>query len=162
MSVILTTFSWLAAMTSSGTTEVNFVNMMKFPFQFIIGLHHISKGVVFYDFDCLRFHYSDVIRSTTMASQVIGILIICSNVSSGTHQRKHKSSPSLAFVRGIHRWPVDSPPKRPVTPKNVSIWWRHVGHGQEITSHSLVQMKSFILTFMESLAKLLSKSGHRW
>ena len=31
------------------------------------------------------------------------------------HQRKHQSSASLAFVRGIHRWPVDSSHKGPVT-----------------------------------------------
>ena len=28
-------------------------------------------------------------------------------------QRKHQSSASLAFVRGIHRWPVNSPHKWP-------------------------------------------------
>ena len=33
------------------------------------------------------------------------------------YQRKHKSSASLAFVRGIHRWPVDSHHKGPVTRK---------------------------------------------
>ena len=31
--------------------------------------------------------------------------------------KKHKSSASLAFVRGIHRWPVNSPHKGPVTRK---------------------------------------------
>ena len=35
-------------------------------------------------------------------------------VYSGTHQRKHQSSASLAFVRGIHRGPVNSPHKGPV------------------------------------------------
>ena len=30
-------------------------------------------------------------------------------------QRKHQSSASLAFVRGIHRWSVNSPQKGPVT-----------------------------------------------
>ena len=30
---------------------------------------------------------------------------------------KHQSSASLAFVRGIHWWPVDSPHKGPVTQK---------------------------------------------
>ena len=33
------------------------------------------------------------------------------------HQRKHQSSASLAFVRGIHRRPVNSPHKWPVTRK---------------------------------------------
>ena len=32
-------------------------------------------------------------------------------------QRKHQSSASLAFVKGIHRWPVNSPLKGPVTRK---------------------------------------------
>ena len=31
--------------------------------------------------------------------------------------KKHQSSASLYFVRGIHRWPVNSPHKRPVTRK---------------------------------------------
>ena len=35
----------------------------------------------------------------------------------GEDQRQHQSSAPLAFVRGIHRWPVNSPHKRPVTRK---------------------------------------------
>ena len=35
----------------------------------------------------------------------------------GTDQGKHQSSASLAFVSGIHRWPVNSPHKGPVTRK---------------------------------------------
>ena len=38
-----------------------------------------------------------------------------STVYSGVDQRKHQSSASLAFVWGIHRWPVNSPHKWPVT-----------------------------------------------
>ena len=41
----------------------------------------------------------------------------CTVVCSGAHQRNHQSSASLAFVRGIHRWPVVSPRKAPVTRK---------------------------------------------
>ena len=37
------------------------------------------------------------------------------NCHSGANQRKHQSSASLAFVRGINRSPVNSPHKRPVT-----------------------------------------------
>ena len=40
-----------------------------------------------------------------------------STVFSGTDQRKHQSSASLAFVREIHRWPVNFPHKGPVTRK---------------------------------------------
>ena len=61
---------------------------------------------------------------STMASQLTGVSMVCSIVCSGAGQRKHQSSAPLAFVRGIHRWPVDSPHKGPVT-RNVSIWWRH-------------------------------------
>ena len=35
----------------------------------------------------------------------------------GADQRKHHSFASLAFVGGIHRWPVNSPHKGPVTRK---------------------------------------------
>ena len=59
-------------------------------------------------------HYSDVIMST-MASQITGVLIVCLNVCSVADQRKHQSSMSLAFVRGIHWWQVNSPHKGPVT-----------------------------------------------
>ena len=62
------------------------------------------------------FYYSDAIMSE-MASQITVVSIVCSTVWSGANQRKHQSSVSLAFVRGIHRSPVDSPHKRPVTRK---------------------------------------------
>ena len=40
--------------------------------------------------------------------------------------KKHQSSASLAFVWGIHRWPVNSPhKKRASNAENISIWWRH-------------------------------------
>ena len=61
-------------------------------------------------------HYSDVIMSAT-ASQIPRVSIVCSPVCSGTDQRKHQRSTSLAFVRGIHPWPVDSSYKGPVTQK---------------------------------------------
>ena len=57
--------------------------------------------------------YSDVTMSE-MASQINSLTIVYSTVYSGTDQRKHQSSTSLAFVRGIHRWPVNSPHKWPV------------------------------------------------
>ena len=48
-----------------------------------------------------------------------------STVYSDPDQRNHQSSMSLTFVRGIHRWPVNSLHKWPVKTENVSIWWRH-------------------------------------
>ena len=61
-------------------------------------------------------HYSDVIMGT-MASQITSLTIVDSTVYSGADQRKHQSSASLAFVRGIHRGPVNSLHKWPVTRK---------------------------------------------
>ena len=53
-----------------------------------------------------------------MASQITSQTIVYSIVYSGADQRKHQSSnASLAIVRGIHRWPVNSPHKGPVTRK---------------------------------------------
>ena len=61
-------------------------------------------------------HYGDVIVSTK-ASQITSLTIVYSTVYSSADQRKHQSSASLAFVRGIHRGPVNSPHKEPVTRK---------------------------------------------
>ena len=61
-------------------------------------------------------HYDDVIMGT-MASQITRLTSVYSTVYSGADQRKHQSSASLAFVWGIHRGPVNSPSKWPVTRK---------------------------------------------
>ena len=53
----------------------------------------------------------------TIASQITSFTIVYSIVYSNADQRKHQRSASLAFVRGIHRGPVNSPHKRPVTRK---------------------------------------------
>ena len=65
-------------------------------------------------------HYNDVIMSA-LASQITGVSIVCSMVGSGADQRKHQSSASLAYVRGIHRWQVNSPNKKASKAENVSI-----------------------------------------
>ena len=64
----------------------------------------------------LFWHYHDVIMSA-MASQITSLMIVYSTIYSGADERKHQSSASLAFVRGIHRWPVNSPYQWPVTRK---------------------------------------------
>ena len=76
-----------------------------------------------------------------MASQFTSLAIVYSIVYSGVDQWKHQSSASLAFVRGIHRRPVNSlpsvtgefPAQRASNAENVSIWWRH--HGKRGTHH---------------------------
>ena len=49
-----------------------------------------------------------------MASQITSLMIVYSTVYSDADQRKHQSSTWLAFVRGIHRWPLNSTHKGPV------------------------------------------------
>ena len=52
-----------------------------------------------------------------MASQITSLTIVYSTVYSGANQRKHQSSASRTFVRGIHWSPANSPHKEPVTRK---------------------------------------------
>ena len=66
------------------------------------------------------FHYNDVIMSA-IASQITSLTIVFSTVYLDSDQRKYQSSASLAFVRGIHRKPVNSPHKWPVTRKMFSF-----------------------------------------
>ena len=61
-------------------------------------------------------HYNDVIMGA-IASKITSLTIVYSTVYSGVDQRKHESSASLAFVWGIHRGPVNSLHKGPVTRK---------------------------------------------
>ena len=61
-------------------------------------------------------HYGDVIMGA-MASQITSLTIVFAAIYSGADQRKHQSSASLAFVWGLHREPVNSPHKWPVTGK---------------------------------------------
>ena len=60
--------------------------------------------------------YIDVIM-TRKATQITSFTVVYSTVYSDADQIKHQSSASLAFVWGIHRGPVNSPHKWPVTRK---------------------------------------------
>ena len=53
----------------------------------------------------------------SIASQITSLTIVYSTAYSDADQRKHQSSASLAFVRGIYRGPVNFPHKWPVTRK---------------------------------------------
>ena len=81
-------------------------------------------------------HYIDVIM-TTMASQITSLMVVYSTVSSGADQRKHQSYASLTIVWGIHRWPVNSPHKWPVTRKMFPF-------DDVIMHHSLGQQSAWI------------------
>ena len=75
----------------------------------------------------------------TTVSQITSLTIVYSTVYSGADQRKHQSFASLAFVQGIHRSPVNSPHKGPVTRKmfpfddvimNIIVYWTLSYSGQ--------------------------------
>ena len=74
-------------------------------------------------------HYNGV-KIGAMASQITGLPIVYLTVYSGGDQRKDQSSASLAFVWVIHRWPVNSPHKWPVTrkifPFDESSWVKNI------------------------------------
>ena len=61
-------------------------------------------------------HYGDVIIGE-IASQITSLTIVYSTVYSDADPRKHQSSASLAFVRGLHRGPMNSLHKWAVTRK---------------------------------------------
>ena len=94
--------------------------------------------------------YNDVIMGV-MASQITSLTIVYATIYLGADQTKHQSSASLAFVRGIHRRPVNSLHKWPVTRKVFPFddiimpgWhykWHYVIHWHDTTwdiiSHSM-------------------------
>ena len=85
-------------------------------------------GLLLHDF--YHWHYNDDTMGV-MTSQITSFMIVYSSVYSDADQRKHQSSTSLAFVRGIHQWPVNYPQKR--VSNNIKtnmvkfplIWWCH-------------------------------------
>ena len=71
-----------------------------------------------------------------IASQITCLTIVYSTVYSDADQRKQQSSTSLAFVGGIHRGPVNSLHKWPVTQKmfpfDVVIMLSHEGESWSV------------------------------
>ena len=78
--------------------------------------------------NCIRNFIWDVITQPSLTSTANWLISVslqwrhngCKGASTvywGADQRNHQSSVSLAFVRGIHRRPVNSPHKWPVTRK---------------------------------------------
>ena len=85
------------------------------------------------------FHCSDV-KMGTIGSQITSLTIVYSTVYSDADQRKHQSSSSLAFVRGIHRRPVNSPHKWPGMRKmfpfdDVIMLWRVINLDRCLCDH---------------------------
>ena len=87
---------------------------------------------------------------SAMASQITSLTIVYSIVYSSADERKHQRSVSLAFVWGIHRWPVNSPHKRPVIRKmspfdDVIMYNTNYGILLYLPSHLLPASISLIL-----------------
>ena len=94
-----------------------------------------------------------------IAYQITSPTVVYPTVYSETDQRKHQSSASLAFVRGIHRGPVNSPHKWPVTRKTfpfdeVIINFR----GLEISQYLTIRCSS--VQSIEALATVVPRSIH--
>ena len=100
---------WLGANLKSAMV---FINYLTGCWQMI----HSQQVAIYFSADFRSNHYNDVIMGA-IASQFTSLTIVYSTVYSDADQRKHQSSASLAFVRGIHRWPVNSPHKWPGTRK---------------------------------------------
>ena len=100
-----------------------------------------------------------------IASQITSLTIVYSTVYSGADQRKHQSSASLASVRIIHRWPVNSPHKRASNAENISIWWRHHVQHTQRTHCSDVTWTSLRLkwppTFLFIILQSFTTKKHR-
>ena len=109
---LLSTTSWQGALSQWQSQKYNTEALLRGrcldDFSLLIRRHNT--------YPMLISHYSDVIMGAT-ASQITSLTIVYSTVYSSPEQREHQSSASLAFVRGIHRWPVNSPHKWPVTRK---------------------------------------------
>ena len=114
-------------------------------------------------------HYNGIIMSA-MASRITSLAIVYLSACSGADQRKHQSSASLAFVRGIHRWPVNSPHKGPVTRKVFpfddviifrEIWWCKVVSLHEprpnIRLHNRTDMLHYVTMYKRGHAFLKPK-----
>ena len=74
----------------------------------------------------------------TMASEITSLTIVYSTVYSSVDQAKYQSFMSLAFVQGIHQWPVNSPHRGPVTRKmfsfdDVIMWHWHILGSRVVT-----------------------------
>ena len=119
------------------------VKPMRFFLKFAIFFYPTFYGVISlvigqsYDYhnasEITLKHYCDVIIGAN-ASDITSLTIVFSTAYWDTDQRKHQSSASLAFVRGIHRPPVNSPHKWPVPRKMfpfddviMNIWIKWTG-----------------------------------
>ena len=115
ISIEIHTFSFrkMHLKVSSAKWRVFCLGLNELTYRYSVGYNHSSIAKL--RLLCC-WHYDDVIM-TILASQITSLAVVYSIVYSGVNQRKHQSSASLAFVREIHRGPVNFPHKWPVTRK---------------------------------------------
>ena len=107
-------FSWYIWDLSLGLNHQPLQSQGLYRYVILLIHSHVSSSYNCQHDGTAKMHCSDVIMSAT-ASQITRPSIVCITVCS--YQRRYQSSASLAFVMGIHRWPVYSPHKGPVTQK---------------------------------------------
>ena len=116
-------------------------------------------------------HYNDVIMDT-IASQITSLTIVYSIVYSDADKGNHQSSASLAFVRVIHRGPVNSPHKWTVTRKMfpfddviMQIHWLMRHHTQRLMSYiHIFTIFRFIIVIADGISPSRShyRPSHLW
>ena len=80
-----------------------------------------------------------------MMSQITSLTV----VYSGADQRKHLSYASLAFVKGIHRWLLNSPLKGPVKRK-MFPFYDFMGHVNLAAIIGMIIQMSYVLSQRKS------------
>ena len=90
-----------------------------------------------------------------MASPITSLTIVNTTTYWGVNLRKHQRSAPRTFVRGIHRWPANSPNKWPVTQKMfpfddviMTIEFLLNTEGVTTTLFFFAVMSSALLTFL--------------
>ena len=125
-------FDYVSAMISVALSTKSFHNCDTTPSECVSAAHYTmgfsirarvsrkSIGSVQNSYDVIVAHYNAVIMGA-MASGITSLPIVYATIKSGADERKHQSSSSLTFWRGIHRWPVNSQHKGPVSRKMFSF-----------------------------------------
>ena len=98
----------------------------------------------------------------SMASQITSISIACSTVCWVADQRKHQSSASLAFVREIHQWAVDSPHKGPVKRKKLPFDGVIIEFKAPQSCSTIVLLFAIIIPNYPRYVVLSSWQNHWW
>ena len=109
MRTILLDFMYQFWMKISTFKHFSIFNLMGFSHTSYTSLSHMDSYPLF-------MHHNDVIMSD-LASQITRLTIVYSSVYSRRRSKKHQSPASLASVRWIRSWPVNSPHKGRVTRK---------------------------------------------